>query len=192
MTPDSLRSPWVQAEVNAALLQVRQGRMQGVIPFVAQVCDEANIPPLWAPLHRYNAARGYKSVRDSLFAALGLMPGQSAPPVLPSPPVHAAPPDRFPPRLVELGYRVTFLNGAEVILPPLCDVPAGPFLMGSDPTTDKHAQPDEQPQHWVTQGAFQIGKFPVTVAEYACFVRANGQVAPGGEDRRLFIEGYLR
>ncbi|HEY7093838.1 MAG TPA: toll/interleukin-1 receptor domain-containing protein [Ktedonobacterales bacterium] len=46
MTPDSLRSPWVQAEVNAALLQVRQGRMLGVIPLVAQPCNEADIPPL--------------------------------------------------------------------------------------------------------------------------------------------------
>src|SRR5262249_5333549 len=47
--------------------------------------------------------------------ALGLTPGESAPPVQPAPPAYNAPPDRFPPRLAELGYRVTFLNGAEGI-----------------------------------------------------------------------------
>jgi formylglycine-generating enzyme required for sulfatase activity len=90
-------------------------------------------------------------------------------------PAYVAPPDRFPPRLASLGYRVAFLNGAEVILPPLCAVPAGPFLMGSDPKRDKDAEKNEQPQHWVTLGAFQIGKYPVTVAEYACFLLATAR-----------------
>jgi formylglycine-generating enzyme required for sulfatase activity len=186
MTPDALRSPWVQAEVNAALLQVRQGRMMGVIPLVAQPCNEADIPPLWATLQYYDTMRGYDTARGGLFSALGLTPGRSAPPVQPAPPTYAAPPDRFPPRLAELGYRVVFLNSAEVILPPMCDVPAGPFLMGSDPAKDNNARPSEQPQHWVTLGAFQIGQYPVTVAEYACFIRATGRTAPTGTDG----EGY--
>src|SRR5690349_19554389 len=63
MTPDALRSPWVQAEVNAALHQLRQGRMLGVIPLVAQPCDDADIPPLWAPLHRYDITKGYETAR---------------------------------------------------------------------------------------------------------------------------------
>jgi toxoflavin biosynthesis protein ToxD len=92
-------------------------------------------------------------------------------------PVHVAPPDRFPARLASLGYHVTLLNGAEIILPPLCDIPAGPFLMGSDTNKEKDAQEFEEPQHWMTLPAFQIGKYAVTVAEYACFVRA-GQREP--------------
>jgi toxoflavin biosynthesis protein ToxD len=184
MTPDALRSQWVQAEVNAALLQVRQGRMLGVIPLVAQSCNEADIPPLWATLQYYDAIRGYDTVRGGLLSALGLTPGRSAPPVQPAPPSYQAPPGRFPPRLAELGYRVTFLNGAEVILPPLCDVPSGPFLMGSDPAKDNNAQPSEQPQHWVTLGALQIGQYPVTGAEYACFVRATGRTASPGKDEQ--------
>ncbi|MGH2514947.1 MAG: SUMF1/EgtB/PvdO family nonheme iron enzyme [Ktedonobacterales bacterium] len=60
----------------------------------------------------------------------------------------------------------------EYILPPLCDVPAGPFQMGSDPKRDPVARPDE-PLHTVTLPAFQIARYPVTVAEYACFVRAG-------------------
>ena len=105
MTPDALRSPWVQAEVNAALLQVRQGRMLGVIPLVAQPSNDADIPPLWATLQRYDATRGYETARGSMFAALNLKPSRFAPPVQPLPSTYNAPPDRFPPRLAELGYR---------------------------------------------------------------------------------------
>jgi formylglycine-generating enzyme required for sulfatase activity len=55
-------------------------------------------------------------------------------------------------------------------LSPLCDVPAGAFVMGSN---------DEPPPHHVTLRAFHIAKFPVTVAEYACFVGATGRTRPG-------------
>jgi hypothetical protein len=44
------------------------------------------------------------------------------------------PPERFPPRLAQLGFQGRVVKGIEVILPPVCTVPAGPFLMGSDPT----------------------------------------------------------
>jgi formylglycine-generating enzyme required for sulfatase activity len=198
MTPAALASPWVRDEVNAALHQVKTGRMRDVIPFVMTVCDEALIPPLWAHLHRYDATHGYEGARDQLFGALGLPPAGASPsapaPVQPAPPSYAAPPERFPPRLASLGYQVAFLNGAEVILPPLCAVPEGPFLMGSDPGRDKDAQKDEQPQHWVKLDAFEIAQHPVTVAEYACFVRATQQSEPKGHgpltwalqlDRRL-------
>jgi formylglycine-generating enzyme required for sulfatase activity len=66
----------------------------------------------------------------------------------------------------------------EYILPPLCDVPAGPFLMGSDPTLDGAAEADEQPQHTVDVAAFQIARYPVTVVEYACFVRTGHPPPP--------------
>jgi len=72
MTPDALRSQWVQAEVNAALLQVRQGRMLGVIPLVAQPCNDADIPPLWSILNRYDASREYENARGRLFISLDL------------------------------------------------------------------------------------------------------------------------
>jgi formylglycine-generating enzyme required for sulfatase activity len=178
MTPNALRSPWVQAEVNAALLQVRQGRMLGVIPLVAQPCNDADIPPLWATLQRYDATKRYENARGSLFSTLGLMPGQPAPPIQSVPSTYFAPPNRFPTRLAHLGYRVAFLNGAEVILPPLCDVPAGPFIMGSDLAKNRWAESYELPQHWVNLGSYQIAKYPVTVAEYACFMRATEHPVP--------------
>jgi toxoflavin biosynthesis protein ToxD len=63
------------------------------------------------------------------------------------------------------------------ILPPLCTVAAGEFLMGSAPSLDNGTLGDEQPQHPVTLPAYQIACYPLTVAEYACFVRA-GQKRP--------------
>ena len=49
--------------------------------------------------------------------------------------------------------------------------------MGSDPKRDREAGADEQPAQQVTLPAYQIGRFPVTVAEYACFV-ASGHAEP--------------
>ena len=90
-----------------------------------------------------------------------------------SPTVPAIPAERFPPRLAQLGFIAQILRGQEVIVPPLCYVPAGPFLIGSDPTQDRAAYDREKPQRRVTLPAFQIARFPVTVAEYACFVRGG-------------------
>jgi toxoflavin biosynthesis protein ToxD len=94
------------------------------------------------------------------------------------------PSERFAPRLAQLGFHGRFIAGIEVILPPVCDVPAGPFLMGTDPTSGQVAKAyatkrwvkAEQPQHTVTLPDYAIARFPVTVAEYACFVRAGHRV----------------
>jgi formylglycine-generating enzyme required for sulfatase activity len=178
LTPHAIASEWVNIEVNAAIHRRKQGFMDGVLPVLATPVQAGTIPPVWDNLHRYDAVRNYQAEVGRLLSTLGLSlapvqePAPQAP-VQPAPPTHNAPPDRFPPRLAELGFRVDFLNGAEVILPPLCDVPAGPFLMGSDPHKDKAADKSERPQQWVTLGAFAIGAYPVTVAEYAGFVRSG-------------------
>jgi formylglycine-generating enzyme required for sulfatase activity len=56
----------------------------------------------------------------------------------------------------------------------LIDIPAGPFLMGSDPAQDQQAYDREQPQHEVTLPAYRIGKYPVTVGQFRHFVEASG------------------
>ena len=43
----------------------------------------------------------------------------------------------------------------------LVQIPAGSFLMGSPEGYD-----DEKPQHLVTLSSFQMGKYPVTQAQY--------------------------
>jgi formylglycine-generating enzyme required for sulfatase activity len=48
-------------------------------------------------------------------------------------------------------------------------IPSGPFLMGSD---DPAAQPWER-QHPVDLPAYRIGRYPVTVREYAAFIKSQ-------------------
>jgi formylglycine-generating enzyme required for sulfatase activity len=62
----------------------------------------------------------------------------------------------------------------------LVRVPAGKFLMGSDPAKDEYAKDDEQPQHRVYVPGFYIAKYAVTNVQYAAFVRAVKHSLPGG------------
>jgi formylglycine-generating enzyme required for sulfatase activity len=64
-------------------------------------------------------------------------------------------------------------------------VPAGEFLMGSDPARDSNAQDDEKPQHRVYLSEYYIGKYEVTNAQYAVFAkdqRRNFQMPSGKEN----------
>jgi formylglycine-generating enzyme required for sulfatase activity len=53
-------------------------------------------------------------------------------------------------------------------------IPAGPFLMGSDPEKDPNALEEEQPQHEVHLPRYYIARYPVTVAQFRTFVDASG------------------
>lgn len=67
----------------------------------------------------------------------------------------------------------------------LVRIPAGEFLMGSDPQLDQSAVANEQPQHRVNLAEYYIGKYPITVAQYADFAGAVGRKvseAPGRAD----------
>jgi formylglycine-generating enzyme required for sulfatase activity len=183
-------SDFVRIEVEAAL-----ARNIPVIPVLMQnvpMPQERNLPASLAPL----AFRNSIAIRsdpyfhqdmdllirrlDSLFnsiaplptashSAVGHQPSGTQPITLPF--------DKMPPRLSELGFASYLHQGVACILPPTCLVPAGPFLMGSDKSKDLQAGVLEEPQHSITLSAFRIAKYPVTVAEYACFVRA-GQDKP--------------
>lgn len=61
----------------------------------------------------------------------------------------------------------------------LVRIPAGEFLMGSDPVKDEYAGDAEQPQHRVYISEFYIGKYPVTNEQYAVFVKATKYKVPG-------------
>ncbi|HLV99525.1 MAG TPA: SUMF1/EgtB/PvdO family nonheme iron enzyme [Ktedonobacterales bacterium] len=76
-------------------------------------------------------------------------------------------------RLKALGFVPTILRGQRVMLPPLCDIPAGPFLMGND--DDSGAAP----QFTIATPAFQLATYPLTVAEYACALEAHVVREPG-------------
>lgn len=55
--------------------------------------------------------------------------------------------------------------------PELILIPAGEFLMGSDPKKDKAAQDNEQPQHKFYLPDYYIAKTPVTNAQFRAFVQ---------------------
>jgi formylglycine-generating enzyme required for sulfatase activity len=80
----------------------------------------------------------------------------------------------LPRGLLERGFTLGVYAGSEALLPPVCAMPAGEFLMGRDPLRDLPDRKGVEPQHAVRVDAFAIGQYPVTVAEYHCFVDAGG------------------
>ena len=71
----------------------------------------------------------------------------------------------------------------------LVRVPAGEFLMGSDPAKDKGAYDDEKPQHRLSLPEYYIGKYPVTNEQYAVFVEQTKGAAPESLARREDTSG---
>jgi formylglycine-generating enzyme required for sulfatase activity len=76
-------------------------------------------------------------------------------------------------RLGDPRFEVRERDGIRYILPPLVRVPGGAYTIGS-PRWDRQAYGDERPRHKVALAEFHIGQYPVTVAEYRCFVEAGG------------------
>ncbi len=93
-----------------------------------------------------------------------------------SPQRQAAP--RLPERLSTLGYVMRPFGAAEAILPPIREVAAGQCLLSVGAAWKPEVAPRDLPHHWVNLAAFQIMRYPVTVAEYACFVRATNREPP--------------
>ncbi|MCK6576931.1 MAG: SUMF1/EgtB/PvdO family nonheme iron enzyme [Anaerolineae bacterium] len=58
----------------------------------------------------------------------------------------------------------------DYLLPPLVSIDGGTYPIGEDAS----GYDDEKPAHTVELAPFQIGRFPVTNAEYALFVAAGG------------------
>jgi len=56
------------------------------------------------------------------------------------------------------------------MLPPMVQFPAGSYVMGHDDPSSE----DESPRHRVKLAAFALGAFPVTNAEWSCFIAAGG------------------
>jgi formylglycine-generating enzyme required for sulfatase activity len=97
-------------------------------------------------------------------------PGQDPGVIYPPPPLPGA----------ETG-KETAADSAVISSPirlELVRVPAGPFLMGSDPKRDPRARENEQPQRSVVLPELYIGKYPVTNAQFAVYVKAKGAGVP--------------
>lgn len=98
--------------------------------------------------------------------------------------------DPYIQKMLLLGFKVQTINSVEVIIPPVCPIPTGDFLMGSSPLRDQEASHSEGPEHRVRLSAYQLAKYPLTVGEYACFVRNGGTPPETRQD--VSWEGQLR
>jgi formylglycine-generating enzyme required for sulfatase activity len=54
------------------------------------------------------------------------------------------------------------------------EIPAGPFMMGSDRASDAYASEWEERQHEVNLPRYYIARYPVTVAQFQTFIAASG------------------
>lgn len=134
-----------------------------IIPLRLEECDVPERLGGWHSADLY-APRGYEQLLRALrlrASALGvepIAPLKAVEPLLPTRPAA----DPLLIELPELGFRLELVR-----------VPAGEFLMGSDKAKDKYAGDDELPQHRVYLDEYFIGKYPVTVAQFAAFAKAT-------------------
>ena len=186
LSPAAVASDWVNDEIDAARGLLREGKMLTVSFVTAAQCD---VPRLLRGYKRIELPGGLpyppeEAAHKALEAITGVRGGDPPPPPLPRetlPPLGPAPAPAnsiaahhlTPMPLYNLGFRGYSIGGVELILPPVCPVPAGVFTMGSDKSRDKQARDKEMPQYPVEVDAFAISQYPVTVAEYARAVRAN-------------------
>jgi len=95
---------------------------------------------------------------------------------------------QFPLRLMQLGFHLMQAiddqgrDQFRYVLPPVCEVPAGPFLMGSDMERDPDAYDGELPQHEVVLPTFHMCQHPLTVTEFACAMEAGAVSEPDAGD----------
>jgi formylglycine-generating enzyme required for sulfatase activity len=83
-------------------------------------------------------------------------------------------------RLGDPRFEVLEVDGRKVLLPPMVAQPAVYFRMGTGRweawrwSRRGLSVDDERPRHALELPAFLVGQFPVTNAEYACFIEAGG------------------
>jgi formylglycine-generating enzyme required for sulfatase activity len=82
------------------------------------------------------------------------------------------------PPIIEVSARPATLERRQPFEPEIVLIPAGEFLMGSDPSVDQDAYPYEQPQHALHLPDYYLARTPVTNAQYAAFVQATGHERP--------------
>ncbi len=75
----------------------------------------------------------------------------------------------------------------------MVSIPGGTFIMGRDPGTDPNfdrpIRSNETPGNEVTVASFSLGKYEVTNAQYAVFVKETGHTPPSGWNGTEFPKG---
>jgi sulfatase modifying factor 1 len=166
LTPAALQSRWVRKETNVAIALERQGDIH-VIPLDVEACK---VPLLLGSYQMISFRRNYDAGLSQLANILDLR--VMAPEPVPAPrqaPQHLREPEVVSPTVVER---------RQPFEPELILIPAGEFLMGSDPQEDKDAFPGEQPRHTLYLPDYYVAKTPVTNMQYAAFVEATDRERP--------------
>ncbi len=184
MTPESLESFWVRMETQAYLGEMAKNPRKMMIPVRLKVC---NVPPFMNAMKWIDAVgRSREEVANEIAQALLLKDG---PGTAEEPPQTEWPKPNIIERdeigivagLAKLGYEGwrDRRSGVKYIISPVAPIPEGKkFIMGSDKSRDKQANDNETPQVSMPLGAYEIGKYPLTVAEYGLFVEATHRAAP--------------
>jgi formylglycine-generating enzyme required for sulfatase activity len=143
---------------------------EGTIYAIPVRFDDCTIPKQFSHLHWCNLFEpdGFDYLLRALQATRA-SPEARATPVSPAVEARAITPPSFEPELIL--------------------IPAGEFLMGSDPERDPSAQDNEQPQHLLFLPDYYLAKTPVTNAQYAAFVQAVGWQAIGSKWTGDWAEG---
>jgi formylglycine-generating enzyme required for sulfatase activity len=134
----------------------------------------------WYAVEREGKRLGYVFGDLLQEAAVVVVPPQPAPP--PAPPVRPAVGVYPQPQLFRPGE--VFKDCAEC--PEMVVIPAGSFVMGVAPgEEEREGLPDlfkghSVPQHGVNVRSFMLGKYEVTVGEFARFVNETGHRTDGG------------
>ena len=155
LTPAAVESQWVRKETDVAIALERKGRMQ-VIPLDVKPCA---VPLLLSSYQMVSLRRGYHVGLRQIAEILELRVQV----------LSATVPEVARPSIAER----TLPFEPELIL-----IPAGEFLMGSDPQKDKDAYDDEQPQHTLYLPDYSMAKTPVTNVQYAAFVERTNHSQP--------------
>jgi formylglycine-generating enzyme required for sulfatase activity len=166
---------YVQNEFKLAL-EVLDEIPEGTIYAIPVRLDDCSIPEQFSNLHWCNLfeADGFEYLLRALQAGR------------PSPELVAA----DAPQPISLGHAIPVHPLNDVALtrlsfePEMILIPAGEFLMGSDPQQDENALDYEQPQHRLSLPDYYLAKTPVTHPQYRAFVLATGREAPEGWTNR--------
>lgn len=178
LSPSAVASPAIQRRIADAIELRRIGAINTILPIVVAPCA---VPAELAALPTIQVAGDAAGARTRTLEALGLARRVAREAALvpanetPAAPSAAAEPVALPPVLTQLGYTGWHYEHGDAIVPPLCLIPAGAFVMGDGGGA---GEPAERPAHEVALATFGIATFPVTVAEYACFVAAGHRLPP--------------
>ena len=190
LTPAAVRSRWVTTETTLAI----ELEHKDILRFIPVKVASCRPPLLWTAYQCVPFTPRYDTGLAALLAALATRqsPIAAQPPPVVAPSARPARPQRAKKARPQPVARKAEVEPTAAALAPSPDafvitapirlelvrIPAGEFLMGSDPARDPQAFLNEQPQHLVHLPEFSIGKCPVTNDQYALFAKETNHRMP--------------